>query len=186
MGRWRSGAPLVLAPARDDPALATDLGRTNDFDYAGMDPYGYACPVGAHIRRVNPRDTVPDVQRHRMIRRGGTYGPPLPEQAPDDGVERGIAGFVGCASFVRQFELAMSVWVETIRASRTSAASAIRSSATQDGTLDMTLPRRPIRRMIEGLPAFTTLRAGAYSFPPGLRAPAPRGAAKGPRASVTG
>ena len=69
MGRWRSGAPLVLAPERDDPPLGTDLRRTNDFDYGKMDPYGYRCPIGAHIRRVNPRDTADNVQRRRMIRR---------------------------------------------------------------------------------------------------------------------
>src|SRR4051794_38687075 len=31
MGRWRSGAPLVLAPAKDDPALGADMQRNNDF-----------------------------------------------------------------------------------------------------------------------------------------------------------
>ena len=86
MGRWRSGAPLVLAPEQDDPALGADLQRTNDFNYATMDPRGYACPVGAHIRRMNPRDTGDSLERHQLIRRGGTYGPLLPEDAPDDGV----------------------------------------------------------------------------------------------------
>ena len=46
-----------------------------------------------------------------MIRRGGTYGPHLPEDAPDDGVERGVAAFVGCASLARQFEFTMNVWM---------------------------------------------------------------------------
>ncbi|HEV3259896.1 MAG TPA: hypothetical protein VG013_23715, partial [Gemmataceae bacterium] len=95
MGRWRSGAPLVLAQAKDDPALGADPQRNNDFNYAKMDPYGYAVPLGSHIRRMNPRDTGVNMNRRRMIRRGGTYGPPLPEGAPEDGVERGIAAFVG-------------------------------------------------------------------------------------------
>ena len=60
---------------------------------------------------MNPRDTAVNMNRRRMIRRGGTYGPPLPEGAPDDGVERGIAAFIGCASLVRQFEFAQNVWV---------------------------------------------------------------------------
>jgi len=169
MGRWRSGAPLVLAPERDDPSLATDLQRTNDFDYGTMDPHGYKCPIGAHIRRVNPRDTAANVQRHRMIRRGGTYGPPLPEGAPDDGVERGIAGFIGCASLVRQFEFAMSVWVND-PAFKGLGNERDPIIGTQDGTFDMTLPRRPIRRKLTHLPAFTTLRGGAYFFVPGLHA----------------
>ena len=110
MGRWRSGAPLVLSPDRDDPALGADLQRNNDFNYGEMDPHGYACPIGSHVRRMNPRDTAENMQRRKMIRRGGTYGPPLPDGAPEDGAERGIAAFVGCASLVRQFEFAMNVW----------------------------------------------------------------------------
>ena len=95
MGRWRSGAPLVLAPDKDDPALGADMQRNNDFNYKEMDPHGYAVPLGAHIRRMNPRDTAANMNRRRMIRRGGTYGPPLPEGMPEDGVERGIAAFIG-------------------------------------------------------------------------------------------
>ena len=110
MGRWRSGAPLVLAPEEDDPSLGADMQRNNDFNYAKMDPRGYGCPLGAHIRRMNPRDTAVNMQRRKMIRRGGTYGPALPEGVPDDGIERGIAAFAGCASLVRQFEFAMNVW----------------------------------------------------------------------------
>ena len=75
MGRWRSGAPLVLAPNRDDPKLGADSQRSNDFNFAAMDPHGYGCPLGAHIRRMNPRDTAVNMNRRKMIRRGGTYGP---------------------------------------------------------------------------------------------------------------
>ena len=50
------------------------------------------------------------MNRHRMIRRGATYGPLLPEDAPEDGMERGIAAFVICASLIRQYEFAQSVW----------------------------------------------------------------------------
>jgi Dyp-type peroxidase family len=169
MGRWRSGAPLTLAPQHDDPALGADMQRTNNFNYGTMDPYGYGCPVGSHIRRMNPRDTGENVQRRKMIRRGGTYGPPLPEDAPEDGRERGIAAFIGCASLVRQFEFAMNVWVndpafEDLGNERDPFV------GTQDGTFDMTIPKRPIRQKIKGLPAFTTVRGGAYFFLPGIRA----------------
>src|SRR5436190_6866597 len=74
MGRWRSGAPLVLAPQKDDPQLAADPERNNNFDYGTMDPHGYAVPLGAHIRRMNPRDTAVNMNRRRIIRRVGTYG----------------------------------------------------------------------------------------------------------------
>jgi Dyp-type peroxidase family len=169
MGRWRSGAPLVLAPDKDDPALAVDSTRNNNFDYGKMDPYGYAVPLGAHIRRMNPRDTGANVNRRRMIRRGATYGPPLREGAPEDGVERGIAAFVICASLIRQFEFAQNVWINDptfheLGNERDPIA------GNQDGTFDMTIPKRPIRKKIKGLPAFTTVKGGAYFFLPGIRA----------------
>ena len=169
MGRWRSGAPLVLAPEKDDPELGRDLQRTNDFDYGKMDPHGYGCPLGAHIRRMNPRDTAANMQRRKMIRRGGTYGPPLPEAVPEDGKERGIAAFVGCASLVRQFEFAMNVWANdpTFHELGNERDPFV---GTQDGSYDLTIPKRPIKKKIKGLTAFTTIRGGAYFFLPGMKA----------------
>ena len=169
MGRWRSGAPLVLTPEKDDPKLAGDYQSTNDFDFGKMDPHGYACPLGAHIRRMNPRDTAANMNRRKMIRRGGTYGPPLPEGAPEDGRERGIAAFVGCASLVRQFEFAMNVWANDPNFHELGN-ERDPIFGTQDGTFDMTIPKRPIRKKIKGLPAFTTIRGGAYFFLPGIKA----------------
>ena len=91
MGRWRSGAPLALAPEKDDPAIANDPRRNNNFSYGEMDPQGYAVPLGSDIRRMNPRDTAVNIQRRKVLRRGATYGPPLPEGSREDGVDRGIA-----------------------------------------------------------------------------------------------
>jgi deferrochelatase/peroxidase EfeB len=149
MGRWRSGAPLVLSPDKDDPDLGGDMQRNNNFSYAKMDPYGYGCPLGAHIRRMNPRDTAVNMQRRKMIRRGGTYGPPLPEDKPDDGIERGIAAFVGCASLVRQFEFAMNVWANDPNFHELGN-ERDPIFGTQDGTFDMTIPKRPIRKRSPG------------------------------------
>jgi deferrochelatase/peroxidase EfeB len=168
MGRWRSGAPLVLAPDHDDPTLGADYQRNNDFAYANSDPHGYGCPLGAHIRRMNPRDTAVNMNRRKMIRRGGTYGPPLPEGAPEDGIARGIAAFVGCASLVRQFEFAMNVWANDPNFHELGN-ERDPIFGTQDGTFDMTIPKRPIRKKIKGLPAFTTIRGGAYFFLPSIR-----------------
>jgi deferrochelatase/peroxidase EfeB len=169
MGRWRSGAPLVVSPQTDDPGLGANMQRTNDFSYATMDPHGYACPVGSHIRRMNPRDTAENIERRKMIRRGGTYGPPLPENTLEDGVERGIAAFIGCASLVRQFEFAMNVWANDPKF-KDLGNERDPFVGTQDGTFDMTIPKRPIRKKIVGLPTFTTIRGGAYFFLPGIRA----------------
>jgi deferrochelatase/peroxidase EfeB len=145
MGRWRSGAPLALAPDKDDPALAADPQRNNDFTYAKTDPHGYATPLGAHIRRMNPRDTAVNMQRRRMIRRGATYGLPLPEGAAEDGVDRGVAAFVLCASLVRQYEFAQNVWINDPNFHELGNERDPIIGA-QDGTFDMTIPKRPVRK----------------------------------------
>jgi Dyp-type peroxidase family len=169
MGRWRSGAPLVLAPERDDPALGADPQRNNDFNYKEQDPHGYAVPLGSHIRRMNPRDTGTNMNRRRMIRRGATYGSALPEGAPDDGQERGIAAFVICASLVRQFEFAQNVWAND-KNFHELGNERDPIIGHQDGTLEYKIPKRPIRKVIRGLPAFTTVKGGAYFFLPGIKA----------------
>ena len=169
MGRWRSGAPLTLAPDKDDPALGADPQRNNNFNYKDQDPLGYAVPLGSHMRRMNPRDTAANMNRRRLIRRGATYGPYLPEGAPDDGKERGIAAFVICGSLIRQFEFAQNVWVND-RNFHELGNERDPIIGTQDGTLEFKIPKRPIRRKITGLPAFTTVRGGAYFFLPGLKA----------------
>ena len=169
MGRWRSGAPLTLAADKDDPALGADPRRNNNFNYKHEDPQGYAVPLGSHMRRMNPRDTAANMNRRRMIRRGATYGPYLPEGTPEDGKERGIAAFVICGSLIRQFEFAQNVWVND-RNFHELGNERDPIIGTQDGTLEFKIPKRPIRRKITGLPAFTTVRGGAYFFLPGLKA----------------
>ena len=169
MGRWRSGAPLALAPEKDDPAIADDPRRNNNFNYREMDPQGYAVPLGSHIRRMNPRDTAVNIQRRKVLRRGATYGPPLPEGTPEDGVERGIAAFVVCASLVRQFEFVHNVWVNDPNFHELGNEHDP-MIGTQDGTFDFTIPKRPVRKRIKGIPAFTTVKGGAYFFLPGIKA----------------
>ncbi len=171
MGRWRTtGAPLVLSPDKDDRELGFDNNRNNHFNYKKMDPHGYACPVGAHIRRMNIRDEdISHIMNRRLIiRRGGTYGPHLPDDAPEDGARRGIAVFAGCADLTRQFEFLISVWGNDTEFRELNERDPF--CGTQDGTLDMTIPKRPIKKKLKGLPAFTTLKAGAYFFLPGIKA----------------
>ena len=88
VGRWRSRAPLALAPERDNLELAADPQRNNAFAYTD-DPKGLRVPRGAHIRRINPResleDTIADVKRHRIVRRGMRYGPGCPTPSATTG-----------------------------------------------------------------------------------------------------
>lgn len=171
MGRWQSGAPLALCPMRDDPKLGADRRRNNDFLF-GDDPKGLKTPPGSHIRRVNPRDAdVTGIPRlHRMLRRGTSYGPLLPDGVlHDDGAERGLAFvFVG-SRLDRQFEFVQHEWVNE---GDFFGAGGDRDPivGANDGTSGFTVPKSPIRRRVQGLPRFVVTRGGEYFFAPGLRA----------------
>ena len=172
MGRWRSGAPLALCPFHDDLELGADPRRNNAFLYREDDPAGFKTPGGSHIRRTNPRDAsvagVPSI--HRMIRRGTAYGPPLPEGVlNDDGADRGLMfSFVG-AHLGRQFEFVQSQWInDGVFFGGGDAKDPIAGSH-GDGD-SFTVPRRPVRRRLQGLPRFVVTRGGEYGFMPGLRA----------------
>ncbi len=172
MGRWRSGAPLALCPLRDDPELGADSRRNNDFLYKEEDSAGFNTPGGSHIRRTNPRDSsVAGVVRlHRMIRRGTAYGPPLPEGVlEDDGADRGLMfAFVG-AHLGRQFEFVQSQWINDGVFFGANDDKDPIAGANNDAD-DFTVPRRPVRRRLQGLPRFVVTRGGEYCFMPGLRA----------------
>ncbi len=174
MGRWRSGAPLALCPLQDDPELGADPKRNNNFLYHDDDKVGFKTPPGSHCRRTNPRDGIKDsgtsVRIRRMIRRGTSYGPSLPDGIlADDGIDRGLMFvFIG-ASIKKQFEFVQSVWLnggEFIAA--TGQMDPI--AGANDGNGDMTIPKRPVRRRLQGLPKFVVTRGGEYLFMPSLRA----------------
>jgi Dyp-type peroxidase family len=171
MGRWRSGAPLALCPLHDDPALGADGARTNAFGFRADDATGYKTPLGAHIRRCNPRDAdVAGVVRlHRMVRRGTAYGPLLPEGVlEDDGAERGLMfAFVG-AHLKRQFEFVQSEWINNGEFLGLGDAQDPVAGGREDGSF--TIPKRPIPRRLRGLSRFVVTRGGEYAFMPSLRA----------------
>jgi Dyp-type peroxidase family len=174
VGRWPSGAPLALCPEQDDPGLGAHPDRNNHFGY-GDDLRGFKCPAGAHARRANPRDALDhemsvNVRLHRMLRRGTSYGPTLPDGVlEDDGADRGIIFvFVG-AYPKRQFEFVKTQWLNDgifigAPAEKDPLAGA------SDGTGTFTIPQRPIRRRLQSLPPFVVTRGGEYCFAPGLRA----------------
>ena len=170
MGRWRSGAPLALCPFHDDPKLGADPQRNNDFLYEADDPAGFKTPGGSHIRRTNPRDaSIAGVARiHRMIRRGTAYGSLLPEGVlEDDGADRGLMfAFVG-AHPGRQFEFVQSQWIND---GVFFGADDDKDPILGSPNPNFTLPRRPVRKRLQGIPRFVVTRGGEYCFMPGLRA----------------
>jgi Dyp-type peroxidase family len=173
MGRWQSGAPLSKCPFHDDPELGADPARRNDFLFEEDDANGIKTPLGSHIRRMNPRDSKISgfMRRHRMIRRGTSYGPLLPLGVlEDDGAERGLAFvFVG-VSLERQFEFVQSEWMNKSQFFNGPSGDKDPIAGANDGKDGFTIPQQPIRRRLQGLPAFVVTRGGEYFFAPGLRA----------------
>ncbi|MDQ6633515.1 MAG: peroxidase, partial [Gemmatimonadota bacterium] len=58
VGGWPSGEPLVRSPQADPFDGVPHANPDNTFAYDKEDPHGDACPLGAHIRRANPRDAL--------------------------------------------------------------------------------------------------------------------------------
>ena len=170
MGRWRSGAPLVLSPEQRRSRSwgpirnGTTTSTTRRWILKGM--RSRSTPPCAPMNRATPRRNM---NRRRMIRRGATYGPQLPEGKVEDGVDRGIAAFITLC------ESHPAVRVCAERLGERSDFHELGNErdpivGAQDGTLEFKIPKRPIRKKIVGLPAFTTVRGGAYFFLPGLKA----------------
>ena len=110
VGRSRDGHPLVAVSESSIPGVPKErAGNSFTFD---SDSEGKLCPIGAHIRRSNPRtgdlppgagklirilqtfglhresrprDLIASTRFHRLLRRGRRFGPELtPEQAISD------------------------------------------------------------------------------------------------------
>jgi Dyp-type peroxidase family len=169
IGRWPDGSPLILRPRYGDAELGNDRRRVNDFAY-GDDPEGLACPRGAHVRRANPRDAFRAggrlTARHRIIRRGMPYGPPLAPDADADGEDRGLVFVALQASIERQFEIVQARWLndgDAFGLGRTPdpVAGAVTCPARQSFG-----GRPPV--YATALRSFVTLRGGEYLFVPAL------------------
>jgi Dyp-type peroxidase family len=177
VGRWDNGTPVVVSPEAPDPEFhAADPG-SNDFRYLDEDEDGRRCPLGAHVRRSNPRDALGWKGlkgsgllsfRHRIIRRGMPYGPELPPGAPDDGQDRGLVFVCFNASISRQFEGIQVQWLND--------GNILHLGHDKDfllgdphGTGKMTVQGDP-PFFLSPQRSFVTTKGGEYLFVPGLRA----------------
>ncbi|HUJ35083.1 MAG TPA: hypothetical protein VLW51_07730 [Solirubrobacteraceae bacterium] len=178
VGRWRNGTPLVKSPDRPDPGAWTADAGSNSLRYLDVDADGKRCPLGAHIRRSNPRDALgwPGLDdagllsfRHRIIRRGVPYGPPLPAGVfEDDGVDRGLVFVCFNASISRQFESVQLQWLNDGNGFRLGYDSDFLLGSPL-GTGKMTVPGDPPFMLGPQRP-FVTTRGGEYLFMPGIAA----------------
>jgi Dyp-type peroxidase family len=178
VGRWRNGTPLVRSPHRPDPNFSATAPGSNDFRYLDLDVDGRRCPLGAHIRRSNPRDALgwPGLDdagllsfRHRIIRRGTPYGPPLPpDLLEDDGVDRGLVFVCFNASISRQFESVQLQWLNDGNDFHLGHDSDFLLGSPL-GTGKMTIQGDP-PFFLTPQASFVTTRGGEYLFMPGITA----------------
>jgi deferrochelatase/peroxidase EfeB len=169
VGRWSDGTPITLAPERPKRHTITDLRTINAFGYAD-DPQGRVCPVGAHIRRTNPREGLAGegdrTRRHRIVRRGMPYGPPL-HGDEDDREPRGL--FFSCfnASIARQFEIVQS-WSVDGNVFGLGPGDRDFFAGADPGTDDFKIPGEPPIRIPGPGKPLVTVRGGEYLFLPSI------------------
>jgi Dyp-type peroxidase family len=177
IGRWRDGTPVESSPDKQDPAMVADPQRNVSFTF-GKDLEGLRCPIGAHVRRTNPRDAFGFngklINRRRITRRGLPYGPYTPEDQPvRDSDEHGIIFMALNASLFRQFEFVQQQWIEYGNDARQGNDKDMlignhegRGKFVIQGTED---PGNP-PFICGGLPNFVELRGGDYFFVPSMTA----------------
>ncbi len=121
VGRWKSGTPISRSPVHDKK-IGRDMNNYfgfgfrelpklpgDSFKLAKPDPDGKVCPLGAHIRKVNPRDEGTDIGAATktppklMLRRGITF---------DEGQnDKGLLFVAFMSSITKQFEFLMTDWI---------------------------------------------------------------------------
>jgi deferrochelatase/peroxidase EfeB len=166
IGRWRDGTPLALAP----DGCAGERTSLNEFAYHAQDRDGLRCPLGAHVRRSNPRDSFANrelakteaeatasANEHRLLRRGRPF-------RSADG-RQGLFFMCLNTDLPRQFEFAQQSWLGNP------------SFAGLSGELDLAVGVRtrfsvPSRGKPElrSLSSYVSVRGGGYFFLPGIRA----------------
>lgn len=177
VGRWKSGAPLARYPypyPHSDLLAMTqsDLEDENGFGYHREDRHGLRCPIGAHIRRANPRDSLADglgisreraqalVDQHRILRRGRVY---------DDGGSTGLLFLCMNANIERQFEFVQSSWVMHPQfGGLFGETDPLLGNAGAEH--NFTVQQTVLGERFDGLEQFVTVKGGGYFFLPGLRA----------------
>jgi deferrochelatase/peroxidase EfeB len=167
VGRFRVGeSPAGWPPDHDalipPPAGAGTTSSPNDFHY-GEDTYGHACPLGAHVRRANPRDALGFEgmlsERHRIVRRGVPW---------KFGNDMGLHFVAVNARIQDQFEFIQRQWLNTGSAFRLGLDLDPIAGARDEGT--------PTSFVIQGEPPvvvtspdpLTTLLGGVYVLVPGM------------------
>jgi Dyp-type peroxidase family len=194
VGRWFDGRSLVLHPEPEDSYKKTPLRKINRFRYS-KDPDGLRCPLGAHVRRANPRDDFGFqgllTKRHRIIRRSMPYGKPaFDPQAngnhdwyadlldPDvDEDERGLVFICYQSRIAQQFEVIQGRWLnngDVFWLGHDRDFLTMSGPGTGDGEAEadpgkMTIQGSP-PSFLAPQPSFVSTKGGEYFYAPGISA----------------
>lgn len=177
MGRWQNGQPLIGHPRQSDapPEPYPD----DNFQFGRDDPRGHACPLGAHIRRANARDSLNPTdpleravsRRHLLLRRGRTYfrNPDgrYVNDAPLPDAERGLLFVALCADLERQFEFVQQSWLGFPGfhgLSNEPDPIATRAGVTGERNFTIPTPRGPL--VARDMRSFVQVSGGGYFFIP--------------------
>jgi Dyp-type peroxidase family len=187
IGRWRDGTPIESSPDAPNPKIVADKEKNVDFTFSA-DASGSRCPIGAHIRRVHPRDAFGFegrlINRRRITRRGLPYGPQAPKEDPAapesseaaealDRQDRGIVFMALNASLSRQFEFVQQQWINYGNDAHLGNDKDLLLGNHEPGEKyviqgDSTPGNPPM--ICTHLPNFVQLRGGAYFFLPSITA----------------
>ena len=162
VGRWQDGSSLVRYPDGPSGKLPD-----NDFSFGVEDPQGLQCPLGAHIRRSNPRNSLGSDhetqikigKRHRILRVGRSYERDGAEE------EKGLLFMCLNADIERQYEFIQQSWV-TAGSFHGLLAETDPTFGSQNSDGRFTIPGWERVLTLQKLPNFVTTRGGGYFFMP--------------------
>ncbi|RWK11824.1 cytochrome P450 [Mesorhizobium sp.] len=164
LGRWQDGSSLVR-----NPDGRPDRGVDNDFALGAEDPQGHRCPLGSHIRRSNPRDSLGEDRetqirigkRHRILRVGRTY-----EKKDRSGkVEKGLLFMCLNADIERQYEFIQQTWVSS-SSFQGLAGEKDPTIGARNGGGRFSIPSWEKVTVLKDMPQFVTTKGGGYFFMP--------------------
>lgn len=166
LGRWKDGRPLVRFPSEN---MRGEAG--NNFRYRKEDPQGLQCPLGSHIRRANPRDSLGDdtetqiglSNRHRILRVGRSY-------QRDNGKEKGLMFMCLNADIERQFEFIQQTWLGNSGFHDLMGETDSITVGQCPMNNKFTIPSYQGSTTLTGLQSFVTTKGSGYFFMPGRQA----------------
>ncbi|WP_157830301.1 Dyp-type peroxidase [Siphonobacter sp. SORGH_AS_0500] len=184
MGRWPNGNSLTDNPEEEGEVLPND--KINNFLYKSQDQFGFGCPIGSHVRKTNPRDGIdsdPDKsiqvsKRHRILRRGRTFGTPLSESLNlgknNKEIDRGLYFICFNSNIGRQFEFIQQTWSNNGKFddlyNDVDPITGVSFTKGKYVPCQFTIQSQPFRKSLKDIPQFVFIRGGAYFFVPGIKA----------------